>query len=81
MSAFLLLYRPAKLTPDLQPVKNTLLPPSNIIRRLPISVYDLAPLHLQRTFACPVSYYAFFKGLLLLSKPPGCLSKSTSFTT
>ena len=29
----------------------------------------------------PVSCYAFFKGWLLLSKPPGCLSTCTSFTT
>jgi hypothetical protein len=29
----------------------------------------------------PVSYYAFFKGWLLLSQPPGCFSGSTSFTT
>ena len=28
-----------------------------------------------------VSYYAFFKGWLLLSQPPGCLSNSTSFST
>src|SRR5659263_581074 len=27
----------------------------------------------------PVSCYAFFKGWLLLSQPPGCLSVSTSF--
>jgi len=26
-------------------------------------------------------YYALFKGLLLLSKPPGCLSLPTSFAT
>ena len=29
----------------------------------------------------PVSCYAFFKGWLLLSKPPGCLSTCTSFST
>ena len=29
----------------------------------------------------PVSYYAFFKGWLLLSQPPGCLSLPTSFPT
>ena len=28
-----------------------------------------------------MSYYAFFKGWLLLSQPPGCLSGSTSFST
>jgi hypothetical protein len=29
----------------------------------------------------PVSCYALFKGWLLLSLPPGCLSESTSFPT
>ena len=29
----------------------------------------------------PVSYYAFFKGWLLLSQPPGCFGISTSFPT
>ena len=29
----------------------------------------------------PVSYYAFFKGWLLLSQPPGCLGLPTSFPT
>ena len=41
-----------------------------------------APLHLRRGMANrPVSYYAFFKGWLLLSQPPGCLSLPTSFAT
>src|ERR1700752_240553 len=29
----------------------------------------------------PVSYYAFFKGWLLLSQPPGCFGIPTSFPT
>src|SRR6266705_7124704 len=29
----------------------------------------------------PVSYYALFKGWLLLSQPPGCLDTPTSFAT
>ena len=41
----------------------------------------LAPLHLPRRPTRPVSYYAFFKGWLLLSQPPGCLSLPTSFPT
>ena len=45
------------------------------------SVYRLAPLNLPRRPTRPVSYYAFFKGWLLLSQPPGCLCLSTSFTT
>ena len=45
------------------------------------SVDRLAPLNLPRRPTRPVSYYAFFKGWLLLSQPPGCLCLSTSFTT
>src|SRR5687768_6134604 len=45
------------------------------------SVHRLAPLNLPRRPTRPVSYYAFFKGWLLLSQPPGCLCLSTSFTT
>ena len=41
----------------------------------------LAPLHLPRRPTRPVSYYAFFKGWLLLSQPPGCLCLPTSFPT
>ena len=42
----------------------------------------LAPLHFRRRIAIrPVSYYAFFKGWLLLSQPPGCLGRPTSFPT
>ena len=40
-----------------------------------------APLHLPRRTTRPVSYYAFFKGWLLLSQPPGCLCLPTSFST
>ena len=45
------------------------------------SVACLAPSHFLRRFARLVSCYALFKGWLLLSQPPRCLSKSTSFTT
>jgi len=48
------------------------------------SVYNLSP----DTFSAPnnllfrpVSYYAFFKGWLLPSQPPGCHDHLTSFTT
>src|SRR5688572_20109972 len=44
------------------------------------SVYRLAPLNLPRRPTRPVSYYAFFKGWLLLSQPPGCFSLPTSFS-
>ena len=45
------------------------------------SVYRLAPLNLPRRPTRPVSYYAFFKGWLLLSQPPGCFCLPTSFST
>jgi hypothetical protein len=45
------------------------------------SVLCLAPLNFPRRSARPVSCYAFFKGWLLLSQPPGCFSRSTSFST
>lgn len=45
------------------------------------SVYSLAPLHLPRRTTRSVSYYAFFKGWLLLSQPPDCFSLPTSFPT
>src|SRR5690606_202504 len=45
------------------------------------SVHCLAPLNLPRRPTRPVSYYAFFKGWLLLSQPPGCLCLPTSFPT
>jgi hypothetical protein len=41
----------------------------------------LSPVHFWRKIARPVSYYALFKGWLLLSQPPGCLSNFTSFST
>ena len=37
--------------------------------------------HLWRRRFHPVSCYAFFKGWLLLSQPPGCLKSATSFPT
>ena len=45
------------------------------------SVNNLAPLHFRRSSTGPVSYYAFFKGWLLLSQPPGCFSNLTTFPT
>ena len=45
------------------------------------SAHGLAPLHLPRGTTRPVSYYAFFKGWLLLSQLPGCLCLPTSFPT
>ena len=45
------------------------------------SVTDLAPVNLPRRPTRLVSYYAFFKGWLLLSQPPSCLCLPTSFPT
>src|SRR5450432_980795 len=45
------------------------------------SVDRLAPLNLPRRPTRLVSYYAFFKGWLLLSQPPSCLCLPTSFST
>jgi hypothetical protein len=45
------------------------------------SVTGLAPLHLPRRTTRSVSYYAFFKGWLLLSQPPDCFRLPTSFAT
>jgi hypothetical protein len=42
---------------------------------------SLSPGHCRRKNALPVSYYALFQGSLLLSKPPGCFSILTSFST
>ena len=64
--------------------------PSSAYRTLPYhanklafaaSVHYLAPVNLPRKPTRPVSYYAFFKGWLLLSQPPGCLGLLTSFPT
>ncbi len=47
------------------------------------SVHGLSPVtsSAQDGLFRPVSCYAFFKGWLLLSQPPGCLGRSTSFPT
>ena len=47
------------------------------------SVYGLSPdtSSAQNGLTRPVSCYAFFKGWLLLSQPPGCLGLLTSFPT
>ena len=54
-----------------------------------VSVYNLRPdtFSVQDNFleinfkSRPVSYYAFFKGWLLPSPPPGCYGYLTSFIT
>ena len=48
-----------------------------------ISVYGFSPgtSSAQDNLLRPVSCYAFFKGWLLLSQPPGCFGRPTSFPT
>ena len=55
--------------------------PINIAINPAASAVSLAPLHFRRRATRPVSCYAFFKGWLLLSQPPGCLGRFTSFPT
>jgi hypothetical protein len=61
--------------------RNALLPSATEVTDPQLRYHALAPLHLRRKDARPVSYYAFFKGWLLLSQPPGCLCIFTSFPT
>ena len=42
------------------------------------TVSCLAPVHFRRSVTRLVSYYALFKGWLLLSQPPSCFDNSTS---
>src|SRR5699024_6008154 len=80
MSAFSLLIPPASLSADLQWLTER--SPTAVNKSPPAaSVYSLAPLHLPRRTTRSVSYYAFFKGWLLLSQPPDCLCLPTSFPT
>ena len=57
--------------------------PIQIALNSAISVYGFSPgtSSAQDNLLRPVSCYAFFKGWLLLSQPPGCFTISTSFTT
>ena len=60
--------------------QNAPLPP-HLAMRPAASVRGLSPLYRRRRITRPVSYYALFKGWLLLSQPPGCPSNPTSFST
>ena len=46
--------------------------PLPLLSKSTASVIYLAPLYLRRRTSRSVSYYAFFKGWLLLSQPPDC---------
>jgi hypothetical protein len=76
MPASSLVSSPQYLSILLRPTYNAPLPFSSLA-----SVYSLAPLRYPRSRVRPVSYYALFKGWLLLSQPPGCLNTTTSFPT
>ncbi len=81
MPAESLEYRPRALAVSLQTVLNAPLPLRGA-SLVPCSGGVLtAVLNYWRKVARPVSCYAFFKGWLLLSQPPGCLSDFTSFPT
>jgi len=81
MSAFALPIPPADLTIHLQRRTERSSTAHHRSDAPQASVYRLAPLNLPRRPTRPVSYYAFFKGWLLLSQPPGCLCLPTSFST
>ena len=57
--------------------------PLRLLAKSKASVYGFSPVtsSAQAGLFRPVSYYAFFKGWLLLSQPPGCLGLPTSFPT
>ncbi len=57
--------------------------PLNLAIEPAASVGGLSPVTFsaQAGLSRPVSYYAFFKGWLLLSQPPGCHGLPTSFPT
>ena len=78
--AFSLPSAPAVLTVYLQSSWNAPLP-LIVFYESAISVLCLAPVHLRRSVTRLVSYYALFKGWLLLSQPPSCFDNSTSFPT
>jgi hypothetical protein len=79
MSAFALPIPPEVLTDPPSPAYGTLR--YRVLRRTQLRHVALAPVHLRRRNPRPVSCYAFFKGWLLLSQPPGCLWIPTSFHT
>src|ERR1700686_341387 len=84
MSAFALPIPPASLTARLHwPTERSATAGGSLGSANPqLRCVALAPIHLRRRIAIrPVSYYAFFKGWLLLSQPPGCLGRPTSFPT
>src|SRR5574337_1249754 len=80
MSAFALPIPPAPLTRHLRRLTERS-PTTHITVHPQLRFMARAPLHLPRRTTRLVSYYAFFKGWLLLSQPPSCLGLPTSFAT
>ena len=80
-------YRHQHSQPVQQPFRSAFSHVGTLLYRTSFRIYPWlryqtwAPLHFRRSLTWPVSYYAFFKGWLLLSQPPGCFSNSTSFST
>jgi hypothetical protein len=84
MPAFALLAAPGPVTRTPSLLTRTLPYPFIRLRRMTATASAdgfLAPVHCRRHRTRPVSYYALFKGWLLLSQPPGCLGTTTSFNT
>ena len=86
MSAFSLLIPPASLTRHLLRLTERSATADKSLKNLPTHIFGawLEPRYIfgaGKLNSRPVSYYAFFKGWLLLSQPPGCLGFPTSFPT
>ncbi len=78
---------PAYFTVHLHSIGNAPLPLVKLkFNESTLSVVNLVPIHFRRTSPCRqkrlriVSCYALFKGWLLLSQPPICLRRNTSFS-
>ena len=70
---------PEDLTALLLPNLHAHLPHSRTCGRPRVSAAGLSPVHFRGPRARQVSCYALFKGWLLLSLPPCCLSPRTPF--
>ena len=83
MSAFSLLIPPAYLTVHLLRLTERSATTYTLRCKSATSVYGFSPVtsSAQDVLFRSVSYYAFFKGWLLLSQPPDCFGHLTSFTT
>ena len=85
MSAFSLPIPPGNLAATLRRLTERSATPDDrqVDHQAAASVYGLSPgtSSARDGLSRPVSCYAFFKGWLLLSQPPGCLGLPTSFPT